>query len=83
MERQLPSLRLTPVLGADFKSFEELSWIINSSVVGGLEWSKAGADRRLSLLVNYYHGFAPYGQFFAQKVEMVGAGLYFRFDDGQ
>ena len=82
MERQLPSLRLTPVLGADFKSFEELSWIINSSVVGGLgglEWSKAGADRRLSLLVNYYHGFVPYGQFFAQKVEMVGAGLYFSF----
>lgn len=77
--RQVPSLRLTPVFGADFKSFEELSWIINSSIVGGLEWSKAGADRRLSLLVNYYYGFVPYGQFFAQKIEMVGAGLYFSF----
>lgn len=77
--RQLPSLRLTPVLGADFKSFEELRWIINSSVMGGLEWTKAGAYRRLSLLVNYYHGFVPYGQFFAQKVEMVGVGLYFSF----
>jgi hypothetical protein len=72
-------LRLIPVFGADFKSFEELHWVINSNVVGGLEWSKAGSDRRVRLLVNYYHGFAPYGQFFAQKIEMIGAGLYLSF----
>jgi hypothetical protein len=29
--------------------------------------------------VNYYHGFNPYGQFFAQKIETVGAGLYLAF----
>lgn len=75
----LSGLRLRPVFGADFKSFEELRWIINSNVVGGLEWSKAGADRRFRLLLNYYHGFVPYGQFFAQKIEMVGVGLYFLF----
>ncbi len=72
-------LRLTPVLGADFKSFEELGWDINANVVGGLEWSKAGADRRFRILVNYYRGFSPYGQFFAQKIEMVGAGVYLSF----
>jgi hypothetical protein len=76
---QLPGLRLTPVFGADFKSFEELSWIINSNVVGGLEWSRAGANRRFRLLLNYYHGFAPYGQFFAQKIEWFGVGLYLSF----
>lgn len=75
----LPRLRLTPVFGADFQTFEELHWIINSNVIGGLEWSKAGADRRFRLLLNYYHGFAPYGQFFAQKIEMVGGGLYLSF----
>lgn len=75
----MPRLRLTPVLGMDFQSFEELHWIINTNVIGGVEWSKAGADRRLRLLLNYYHGFAPYGQFFAQKIEMVGGGLYFSF----
>lgn len=76
---QLSGLRLTPVFGADFKSFEELSWIINTNVVGGLEWSKAGANRRFRLLLNYYHGFAPYGQFFTQKVEWFGVGLYLSF----
>jgi hypothetical protein len=76
---QLAGMRLRPIFGADFKSFEELRWIINTNAVGGLEWSKAGTARRFRLLVNYYHGFAPYGQFFAQKVEMVGAGLYVLF----
>ncbi|WP_447979984.1 DUF1207 domain-containing protein [Candidatus Nitrospira bockiana] len=79
LARQLPRLRITPVFGADFQSYEELRWIINANVVGGLEWSKAGADRRFRLLVNYYRGFVPYGQFFAQKIEMVGVGLYFLF----
>lgn len=79
LETQLPRLRLTPVFGADFKSFEELSWTINSNVVGGLEWSKTGGNRRFRLLLNYYHGFAPYGQFFGQKVEWFGVGLYLSF----
>ena len=72
-------LRLTPVLGADFKTFEELHWIINANVFGGFEWSRPGSDRRIRLLLNYYHGFIPYGQFFAQKVETVGLGLYLSF----
>jgi hypothetical protein len=76
---QLPGLCLKPVFGADFKSFEELSWNINTNVVTGLEWSKAGADHRFRLLVNYYYGYSQYGQFFAQKVEMVGLGLFCRF----
>lgn len=70
---------VTPVLAADFKSIEELQWIINWNVVGGLEWSRAGSLRRFRIMVNYYRGFNPYGQFFAQKIETVGAGLYFMF----
>lgn len=77
--RVLPGLQLTPVLGADFKSFEELQWIINGNVVGGFEWSKPGAKRRFRLLMNYYRGFYPYGQFFNEKVESVGVGLYLAF----
>jgi len=69
-------LRITPVLGTDFKSFEELNWVINTNVVGGIEWSMDGSTRRLRVLLNYYHGFNPYGQFFAQKIETVGFGLY-------
>ena len=41
--------------------------MINANVVGGIEWSRQGSSRRFRFLVNYYHGFNPYGQFFAQK----------------
>jgi hypothetical protein len=79
LARPMPGSRLTPVFGADFQAFEELNWSINTNVVAGLEWSKAGADRRFRLLFNYYHGYSPYGQFFATKLEMVGAGVYLSF----
>lgn len=72
----LEGLLITPILGADFKSFEELKWIINTNVLSGIEWSMEGSTRRFRVLFNYYHGFAPYGQFFAQKVEWFGIGLY-------
>jgi len=79
LERGMPGLQLTPVLGADFKTFEELHWIINSNIVGGLEWSRPGAKRRFRFLVNYYRGFYPYGQFFNEKVESIGFGFYLAF----
>lgn len=74
--KALEGLFITPILGADFKSFEELKWIINTNVIGGLEWSMDGSTRRFRVLLNYYHGFNPYGQFFAQKIETIGFGLY-------
>ncbi|MER3423899.1 MAG: DUF1207 domain-containing protein, partial [Nitrospiraceae bacterium] len=84
-ELRLPPLPLpepgspVPVVGADFKSFEQLNWEINANVVAGLEWSGSKTTRRLRLLVNYYHGFNPYGQLFNQKIETIGIGLYFAF----
>jgi Protein of unknown function (DUF1207) len=72
----LAGLMITPVLGGDFKSFEELNWGINTNVVGGIEWSMDGPSRRLRFLLNYYRGYNPYGQFFEQKIETVGLGFY-------
>jgi len=74
--KALGGLFLTPIFGTDFKSFEELKWIINTNVIGGFEWSMDGSTRRFRVLLNYYHGFNPYGQFFAQKIETFGFGLY-------
>ena len=72
-------LVMTPVLGADFKTFEQLNWTLNANVVGGLEFARAGALRRFRVLLNYYHGNNPYGQFYGQKVESVGLGIYLAF----
>ena len=67
---------MIPILGGGFKSLEELKWIINTNVIGGIEWSMEGSTRRFRVLLNYYHGFNPYGRFFAQKIEAWGFGLY-------
>ncbi len=75
----LGDVRLTPLLGADFKVFEDLDWTPNTSVAGGLEWSGARSARRLRLLVTYLRGYNPYGQFFDQKIESAGVGFYFAF----
>lgn len=79
LRKELTGLLMTPVFGADFKTFEELKWIVNTNVVGGLEWSREGSTRRFRFLLNYYRGFNQYGQFFAQKIETVGFGLYLAF----
>ena len=71
--------KIVPVLAADFKAFEELQWVVNTNLLGGVEWFRAGATRRLRILLNYYYGYNPYGQFFSQKVETFGLGLYLAF----
>ena len=71
----------TPILiaAADFKSFEQQGWNVNSNVVGGLEWYAPRATRRFRIFVNWYYGYNPYGQFLTQKIQTIGAGFYFGF----
>lgn len=76
----LDRLVITPVLSADFKSAEEHSWIIDTNVLGGFEWSRTGSRRRFRIMATYFHGHNPYGQFFInQKIESIGLGAYFTF----
>lgn len=76
----LDRLIITPVLSADFKSLEQHDWIIDTNVLGGLEWSRTGSRRRFRIMATYFHGHNPYGQFsINQKVESIGLGAYFMF----
>jgi hypothetical protein len=79
LEPFLNRIVVTPLLSADFKSHEELSWIINTNVLGGFEWSRTGSRRRFRIMATYFHGHNPYGQFYNQKIESIGVGAYFTF----
>jgi hypothetical protein len=71
---------VSPILSADFKSNEELNWIINTNVLWGIEISPTASFKRVRILMNFYHGFFPYGQFFyTDKVQSFGVGAYFMF----
>ena len=76
LESLVEGLLFAPVFGANFRSVEELGWNINTSLLGGLEWSRRTSTRRLRLLLSYYHGHNPYGQFFDQRINAYGIGLY-------
>jgi hypothetical protein len=78
--RSMANLQMRPVLGADFKAFEEQEWTLNSSLVGGIEWFNPQTDRGVRLLLTYLHGFSPYGQFFTtEQIRNVGVEMQFVF----
>ena len=66
--------------GVDMKSFEENNWSIDTSVKIGLEFGQPNpGQRRLRLMVQWYKGFDPRGQFYNNKVESYGMGVSLGF----
>jgi len=69
-----------PIGGVDMKSFEEHNWSIDTSVKAGLEFGHPNpGQRRLRLMVEWYKGFDPRGQFYNNKVEYYGMGVSLGF----
>jgi hypothetical protein len=77
LRSMIENLQLVPLAAVDFKNYEQQGWNLNVNVVAGVELYRPGGTRRLRLLLSYYHGRNPYGQFFDQKIEMFGIGMYF------
>lgn len=68
------------VAGLDVKSFQENSWNPSYSLKAGFAFGAGWPDRPgLRLMAEAYHGFSPYGQYYTQRVQYVGMGLYFDF----
>lgn len=76
--RSVGGLEATPVLGADFKSFQQQRWALNTSIAAGVEWRSSASGRRVRLLVAFRQGFSPYGQFFStERIRNVGLQAQF------
>ena len=67
--------------GVDVKSSEEQDWDPAISARGGLEYDRAGGTdvtaRRWGIFAEFYTGPSPYGQFFREKVRLIGVGVHF------
>lgn len=72
----MEGLLIAPVFGADFRAVEQLGWNINTNILGGFELSRKTSTRRFRFLLSYYRGRNPFGQFFDQKIEAFGFGVY-------
>ncbi len=71
---------MRPIIAADFKNFEENNWNTDISARTGVEFNNLSVlDRKLQILVEYFNGYTPSGQFYKNKVEYIGLGAHFHF----
>ena len=66
--------------GVDYRSMEETDWRRGVSAKVGLEYGRPGPNRRgVTVLLEYFDGAAPFGQFYQDTVTYYGASLQFDF----
>jgi hypothetical protein len=69
--------KIRPVLYADFQANERSQWAMSRSVMAGLQFENARiGDRRIQVLVEYFKGPSPNGQFLFQNTDWIGVGVH-------
>jgi len=73
---------LRPVAAIDLQFHEENDWDANVSVRAGFQLENPDfISRKLQILLEYYDGSSPNGQFYARdNVEYIGLGFHFFYD---
>ncbi|MGR9117634.1 MAG: DUF1207 domain-containing protein, partial [Gammaproteobacteria bacterium] len=71
---------MRPIIAADFKNYDENNWSTDISARAGVEFDNSEVlGRKLQILVEYFNGYTPSGQFYKDKVEYVGLGAHYHF----
>lgn len=72
---------LRPVAAVDIQNRQESDWDTDVSARAGVQFENPDfLERRLQLLLEYYRGKSPNGQFYDNSIEHVGVGVHFFFD---
>jgi hypothetical protein len=73
-----PQTRL--VGAADVKNDQENDWRANVSLRAGVQFDSVQIlGRSLQLLLHYFNGYSPNGQFYNRQIQYVGFGAHFHF----
>ncbi|QPK65501.1 DUF1207 domain-containing protein [Methylomonas sp. LL1] len=71
---------MRPIIAADIKNYEENDWSTDVSARAGVEFDNLQVmGRKLQVMVEYFNGYTPSGQFYKDKVEYVGLGAHYHF----
>ena len=63
--------------GVDLTAYEGDGWNINSAVKVGLEFGRPGSgNRRIRVMLEWYDGKAPFGQFYDVSITSYGLSVY-------
>lgn len=73
------SSRWRPVAAVDMQHRQENGWHTDFSARAGIQWDGVLAGRNFQLLLEYFRGHSPNGQFYQQKIDYLGVGTHFHF----
>jgi hypothetical protein len=69
-----------PVAAVDLQTREENRWHLDVSARAGIQFESVRVlERKLQLLVEYFYGNSPDGQFYKRRVDYLGLGAHFHF----
>jgi hypothetical protein len=77
---RLEFVSMRPIIAVDLKNFDENNWSTDVSARAGVEFDNAKVlGRKLQIMVEYFNGYTPSGQFYKNKVEYIGLGAHYLF----
>jgi hypothetical protein len=68
-----------PIAAVDLQNREENNWEVDFSARAGVEFENVIASRSLQILLEYFRGHSPNGQFYREKIDYIGLGAHFNF----
>ncbi len=68
-----------PIAAVDLQHREENDWSLDLSIRAGVQLDGVLVTRNLQILLEYFRGRSPNGQFWRDKVEYIGLGVHFHF----
>lgn len=69
-----------PLAALDLQARQQSDWSLDRSVRAGIQVEDlAGRGLRMQVLLEYYRGTSPNGQFFVEDIEYYGLGVHFYF----
>ena len=74
-----PDAAFRPIAAADIQNREENNWHTDFSFRAGIEFEGWLASRSLQIMLEYFRGHSPNGQFYTEKVNYIGLGAHFNF----
>jgi hypothetical protein len=74
-----PRAAFRPIAAADVQYREENDFSADLSVRAGVQFTGVLPSRDVQLLLEYFNGRSPNGQFFRRKIDYLGIGVHFHF----
>jgi hypothetical protein len=71
--------RVRPIAAVDVQNREQNDWHSDVSLRAGLEFKGVLVTRNLQLLLEYFRGYSPNGQFYQDKIDYIGLGAHVHF----